>query len=269
MKRRVITSIFLTLTVVGAIALSPRYFASLSAFFLVAMLYEYHNLCLGSRRSKWIFFIVLPTAIAVCLLSPTLADDIYGWVVTGNAIIWLIIVLLLLLRPLALGGVIWQKIGPETGVFLLFGFWLALIELHTYHPWLLVATLASVALFDSLALLWGMQFGKNRISPKLSPQKSWEGVVGGTLGAFGAIVLLALAHTNDWIPTQGWEIIVVTISIVLAPFGDLFESLLKRMQGVKDSGSLLPGHGGILDRFDSHMPVISLCGFLAFAFTSI
>lgn len=101
---------------------------------------------------------------------------------------------------------------------------------------------------DTGAYLIGKSFGRRRLMERISPKKSWEGFLGGAAVAILAAWLLS--GVLGIIPPVGW-IITATIITVTGTFGDLFESMLKRSMGVKDSGSILPGHGGFLDRFDS------------------
>lgn len=105
---------------------------------------------------------------------------------------------------------------------------------------------------DSGAYFIGRALGKHKLAPRLSPGKSIEGAVGGALVALGTGVLLA-----PLVPVAPWQggLLGLLIGIV-GPLGDLFESALKRQMGVKDSGSILPGHGGVLDRFDSSLLVV-------------
>ncbi len=118
----------------------------------------------------------------------------------------------------------------------------------TYRP-LFMYLFAIVAAHDTGAYLVGARWGKTRFAPTISPGKSFEGCLGGLAGAFLATwsVTLVLGHSTSW-RTIFWLSIAVS---VLAVAGDLFESWLKRRAGVKDSGSCLPGHGGMLDRCDA------------------
>ena len=105
---------------------------------------------------------------------------------------------------------------------------------------------------DSFAYLVGRRWGKTRIAPALSPGKTWEGWLGGMVATvlLGALVLSpALGPAGPSAMT--WGVLALIVS-VLGPVGDLSESALKRQAGLKDSGNILPGHGGVLDRFDSH-----------------
>ena len=122
--------------------------------------------------------------------------------------------------------------------------------------WLLFALLVTFAT-DTGAYLTGRAIGRHPMAPSISPNKTWEGAVGGFVGAVGAAVLLdqffnlGLAPTS-WFTAWNWQppLIGATVGIV-AQAGDLLESKLKRLSQVKDAGSLIPGHGGLLDRLDS------------------
>lgn len=101
---------------------------------------------------------------------------------------------------------------------------------------------------DSGAYLTGSAFGKHKLFPRVSPGKSWEGSIGGAIISY--IIVMIISGWYSSISLTDW-IVIATILIIIGTLGDLVESLLKRSINVKDSGSLLPGHGGILDRFDS------------------
>ncbi|TLM73202.1 MAG: hypothetical protein FDZ70_07810 [Actinobacteria bacterium] len=119
---------------------------------------------------------------------------------------------------------------------------------------LLLATVVSVWANDSFAYIVGSTLGRHRMAPRISPNKSWEGFAAGTLFTIVVWLLtyyLVRERVPDWPLTLGWHAAIgVAVSIATAT-GDLFESRLKREAGVKDSGTLLPGHGGFLDRHDS------------------
>ena len=101
---------------------------------------------------------------------------------------------------------------------------------------------------DSFAYVFGNLMGKHRLFERISPKKSWEGVIGGGLSTLGIAYLLSLYQNQ--IDLMSWLIIALII-VVTGILGDLCESILKRSLGVKDSGNILPGHGGLLDRFDA------------------
>lgn len=119
---------------------------------------------------------------------------------------------------------------------------------NDYHYAFLLALFVFIWVNDSFAYLTGSLFGKHRMFERISPKKSWEGFVGGALFTIAASILFANFFTQ--LPVWGW-IGFAVIMIIFGTLGDLVESLFKRTLNVKDSGSLLPGHGGILDRIDS------------------
>lgn len=147
--------------------------------------------------------------------------------------------------PLALAAIV--------GWFVLWPCWLALVYLHGHTPWgpfWLTFLFLLVWAADIGAYFAGRAFGRHRLAPRISPGKTWEGVAGGAVLAVlvGVLFVAVLAPQGPpWIVLLPLLVGVVAISVV----GDLFESMLKRRGGMKDSGGILPGHGGILDRVDS------------------
>jgi phosphatidate cytidylyltransferase len=131
---------------------------------------------------------------------------------------------------------------------------------------LLLGVLGTVWISDTAAYFVGRRFGKRKLAPSISPGKTWEGVA----GALAAVGIYALAWASlggsDGIPAwpadarvaPAWILPVLLGLAVVGMVGDLFESLIKRQAGVKDSGTLLPGHGGILDRFDAPVAMLPL-----------
>jgi len=134
------------------------------------------------------------------------------------------------------------------GWIVLGGTWMALVELQARSPWLVLAAMATVWIADTAAYFSGRAFGRRKLAPQISPGKTWEGV-------YGALVAVAPAIAA-WV---GFALLLAGLSV----FGDLFESLLKRHAGVKDSGNLLPGHGGVLDRVDALMAAMPLAALAA------
>ncbi len=120
--------------------------------------------------------------------------------------------------------------------------------------WLMLFTAASVWATDTFAYFVGKRFGKTPFAPKVSPAKTWEGFVGGFIGA---IIVGVLCAKGIGISLQHGAIVGL-IAGIFGPLGDLFESALKRELALKDFGSIMPGHGGILDRFDSLLFVTPL-----------
>ena len=119
-----------------------------------------------------------------------------------------------------------------------------------YQYEILISVFILIWLYDSFAYIFGTLIGKNRIYPALSPKKSWEGAFGGLIFAMAGAYFL-----NKYfkvLSLQQW-ILLAMIVVIAATLGDFIESALKRNANVKDSGKFLPGHGGVLDRFDSFL----------------
>ena len=121
-------------------------------------------------------------------------------------------------------------------------------EPGSYHYIYVLALFVFIWVNDSFAYLTGMAFGKHRLFERISPKKSWEGFIGGA--AFSIASSFIFAHFYPNLQTIAW-VGFSAITVIFGTWGDLFESLIKRTLGVKDSGNMIPGHGGILDRFDS------------------
>lgn len=119
---------------------------------------------------------------------------------------------------------------------------------ETYFSGFLLGLFAIVWASDIFAYLTGSMFGKHKLFERLSPKKTWEGSLGGLI--FALLAAYALSIIYDQLSLVEWMVLAVII-VVTGTFGDLSESFLKRQAGVKDSGKLFPGHGGMLDRFDA------------------
>jgi phosphatidate cytidylyltransferase len=150
----------------------------------------------------------------------------------------------------------WVAVAPNrvnrataalAGLFVLIPVWLALVRLHAVAPQLMLFLLLLVVAADIGAYFAGRRFGRNKLAPRVSPGKTWEGVIGGLIAAALMSAIGVWWFHVSAVPFIGLCMIVVIASVV----GDLTESLFKRHVGLKDSGSILPGHGGVLDRVDS------------------
>ncbi len=122
-----------------------------------------------------------------------------------------------------------------------------------FVPDVLLGVLFTVWIYDSFAYFAGSKFGKHKMLPTISPKKSWEGFAGGTVAAI--LIGVANSYLFKYVPLADWLVISVLV-ILFGTLGDMFESIIKRRLKVKDSGTILPGHGGLLDRFDSLLFVI-------------
>jgi phosphatidate cytidylyltransferase len=146
------------------------------------------------------------------------------------------------------------------------GCFIAIVALFRHSPLYLLSVMAIVWIADIGAYFAGKAFGKRKLAPSISPGKSWEGALGGWLAvlAAAAVVIVSWPAADTFAArlhqAWGWAGVLGILSLIVAAsiIGDLFESQLKRRAGMKDSSNLLPGHGGVLDRIDSLIPVLPL-----------
>ena len=147
------------------------------------------------------------------------------------------------------------------GLMALIPTWVGIVQIKYLNPqgFLLLGMVVMVAAADIGAYFVGKRIGKNRLAPSLSPNKTWEGVMGGFAACLlVGILLIWLLHSYLITLSNGQILILVLLSLVVMLFdviGDLLESMLKRNRDLKDSGKILPGHGGILDRVDGLLAV--------------
>jgi phosphatidate cytidylyltransferase len=156
-----------------------------------------------------------------------------------------------------------------TGLFYigLLGSFMLMLRQWAHGEWWLLLALPAVWIADSAAFTFGSRFGRNKIAPRLSPKKSWEGYLSGILFATGGLPLLLQLYLRLGLPDDpAFNVINVAIlgfvMGLLPTLGDLGISMLKRQMGVKDTGTLLPGHGGMLDRIDSWLWAMPIAYFL-------
>ncbi len=190
----------------------------------------------------WIFTIDTPFAIY--------HDEIVFGLLSLSALFWIAFSPIWLISRKKINQ---KPLMAFLGLVLLLATWLALNGLQNISPWLLLGVLAIVWLADIAAYFAGKRFGRHKLAPEISPGKTWEGVAGAMLAAtIYGLVLCYYMHYSRWLIVGLWLIVVLSV------MGDLFESLLKRQAGVKDSSHLLPGHGGVLDRIDGLIPTLPL-----------
>lgn len=174
------------------------------------------------------------------------------------------------LRYVSLGVLANPFVYGAVGFVLIAAAGFALVITKTYGIVFLLSAIAICFAADIFAYFFGKAFGKRKLAPRISPGKSWEGAFGGAFSVLAlswAVVLLAdqfpvLENTWQVMAFERWHPVVFSFwLLVLSAYsvvGDLFESMLKRRAGMKDSSQLLPGHGGILDRIDAQLPVLPL-----------
>lgn len=196
-----------------------------------------------------------------CLLLHFKPEFAAGIVLPLAVLFWLLIAPPWLYRNWRLMGNLWA--GYAVGWILVVPAWVAMVFLHGRSPWLLLAVMAMAWVADIAAFFAGRRFGRHKLAPAISPGKTWEGAAGAVVGVlgYGGLALLAAGVT---VSSLGLLVVGLVLLTALSIVGDLFESLIKRQAGVKDSGSLLPGHGGILDRIDSQTSTLPLAAVIIY-----
>ena len=134
---------------------------------------------------------------------------------------------------------------------------IVLVEGH-YNPWIIMTILILIWMNDSFAYIFGLLFGKHKIFERISPKKTIEGFIGGAMMSFVmCCIIVKNVNIDNYLHWNNAKLFLIDfIIITLGNYGDFIESFIKRTVEIKDSGNLIPGHGGILDRFDSFLGVI-------------
>jgi phosphatidate cytidylyltransferase len=150
--------------------------------------------------------------------------------------------------------------GVLVGAIVLLPTWLAMVQLRGLGAGALLAIFAVVWMADIAAYFSGKAFGKHKLAPSISPGKTREGAIGACVGVVVYGVIIRQVFGLDFMSWAVWIVALVGVTVISIA-GDLYESLLKRKAGIKDSSNILPGHGGVLDRIDSltsTLPVVAL-----------
>ena len=257
LKARVLTALVLAPLVVAAIYLAPLWlYAVVFGLITAAAAWEWAALVgCATIAARAVYTLSYAALAAVIFAVPAL------WVplLIGAVVFWMYALYrVLAFDPAAAGGQ-FRPADALYGLLAIGGAYAALIVLRALPDganWVMLA-LASVWLADVGAYFAGKQFGRRKLLAKVSPGKSWEGVLGGMLAVLlvvvAVLVLRGEAQIARWLP-------VLAVLVLVSVLGDLFESTLKRRAGVKDSGRLLPGHGGMLDRIDAQLSCLPLWG---------
>ena len=244
--RRVFTAALLLVVFVPAVLWAPAWlWALLMAVLIGLAAHEWARLSrFGAGASR-----LYAGLLAACaLILPYVLTT--GWPAFQGGLILLALGFWLAVAPLWLLGR-WQLASPfvraAVGVVVLLPTWAALLYLHARGPAVLLGVMAVVWIADTAAYFTGRRFGRHKLAPAISPGKTWEGVA----GAFVALALYA-AGVGVLAGMPLLSLLPMVLGLLyLSVLGDLFESWIKRLSGMKDSGDLLPGHGGVLDRIDA------------------
>lgn len=224
------------------------------AVFICLAAWEWAAMCgYKTALSRALYAALMLVCLTVCFLF---MDNTYlSAMIIAVALIWwpCAMVLVISYKQDAISVLDSRILKAGIGVLVLVPAWLSLMLLHAAEPdgvFFVIFLLILIWSADTAAYFSGRRWGKHKLSSAVSPGKSWEGVIG-ALFAAGLLSMLVAVSTN----MQGIEILIFLaiclITVLASVLGDLFESMIKRYGKLKDSGTLLPGHGGVMDRLDS------------------
>ncbi|KAF1032416.1 MAG: Phosphatidate cytidylyltransferase [Burkholderia lata] len=273
LKTRVITAIVLLAVLLPVTLFAPlEAFGALIALVLVFAAWEWARLLKLGGAGPVIYAVVAALALAASMAGN--ADSFSAMagfassrrLVDAAAVFWLLAGPFALWRKPTLAAGVWKPALLVAGLVVFAACWHALVAGRANGVPFVLSMLLVVWLADIGAYFAGKAFGRHKLAPSISPGKTWEGAVGGWLAVMIVAGLAIAFHAFD--PTLFYSLTlrfglpgvfaVLTLLVAYSVIGDLFESLLKRQAGVKDSSGLLPGHGGVLDRVDALLPVLPL-----------
>ena len=265
LKSRIITAIILLfLLLLALFALPSFWWAALVVAMVMQGAFEWSRLS-GLKCWKARFYWAATLLLMLWLLwadagiAETQRVYLHLAVYAVSAFLWLLVVPAWLMSGWKIKQPLLMKL---TGWAVLIPTGLAMLDLREADPspWILLFVMGLVWVADSAAYFAGRRFGRNKLAPSISPGKTWEGVAGALLGVSVYVVLIG-SLTAYFVDRGILLTVLLPISwcwVMLAVIGDLFESAIKRQAGMKDSGALLPGHGGLLDRIDALTPTLPL-----------
>ena len=284
LKQRVITAIILLIVLIGAYMAGPVVLSGVMAIGFTVALWEWLKLAGINTKASALVAAVLGIGMSslTYFAYQEIASGMEGSAALlgtlSSAFIYYILFITLLWIGISIRVFFARHTGMKvapvmvalSGIFFVLAAWLSFVGMYaTFGISMILSLLVIVWVADIMAYFTGMAFGKHRMSPAISPKKSWEGAAGGML----SVILLGYAAAYfmpgvDTIPSvvinacgAGVWAVVAFFLVVLSIIGDLYECALKRQAGIKDSSNLLPGHGGFYDRMDALMPTLP-AGFL-------
>ncbi|MCS5587845.1 MAG: phosphatidate cytidylyltransferase [Porticoccaceae bacterium] len=263
LKQRFITAVILAVLFVSLlVVVSPAVFSSLIILVVVLAGWEWTslaNITSNSGRAGYllVLFLLLAGASQILGVYGTFDQQLSYQISAAVVALWAVIFLWIQGYPSS--SILWapRPVLSILGLILLVATWIALVAIvrHESGRWLLLLALGIVVLADVGGYIAGNLFGRRKLAPTISPGKTWEGFLGALVLQLALIAMIkALLPTVDVVDLAILVFPVALCSVV----GDLFESMLKRHRGLKDSSSLLPGHGGVLDRLDGIMAALPM-----------
>lgn len=280
LKQRIITALVLApLALIAILFLPIEPFKYVVAGVMMVGAYEWANMSGITERivkTSFMVFIGIIFAIIIALVDAEAIwvqgelNGLYFVFLQIAALWWLVSLFMIIAYPRYSN--FWKNskvIRATFGVLTLVPTWVAIVSLRTslydvdpfYGASLLFYVLGIVWAADIGAFFVGVKFGKHKLRPNVSPGKTLEGLFGGVMASLAIIAFAALHYHVE--PSRIWlHLIIGGLTVGVSALGDLNESMFKRCAGIKDSGKILPGHGGIMDRIDSltaAFPVFAFC----------
>ncbi len=252
LKQRIITALILIpLVVWGVLYLPSSYFSAIIGLFVILGAREWAKFVFQSAlAAESVFVLVFALALFATAALPQMQTVS---VLLPLAVVWWFWATVMVFRYRGDHGLNGKLRYAAAGFVVLIPAWYALHMLHASSdkgPAMVLFLMVMIWIADSGAYFSGRAFGKNKLAVHVSPGKTWQGVYGALVAS--GLFAVAGGYYFDW---QGTELLLFialcVVTVMVSIVGDLFESLIKRRVGVKDSGQLLPGHGGVLDRIDS------------------
>ncbi|MFA6053277.1 MAG: phosphatidate cytidylyltransferase [Methylobacter sp.] len=267
--QRIITALILVpLIVLAVFKLPSEYFSLVVGLITLVAAWEWGNLAgINSlfKRGLFLLALILPMAFIhfwtqILELTAQVLDwpDIrtysgaLEWLVIAPVLFWVLTMILIRNSP---AGVLNLKLKTYykglIGWFVLFAFWMFLSRLRAFYgSEMVMYFLLLIWAADIAAYFVGQKYGKTKLAPEISPGKTVAGLYGALIAGLICPVILSLGYGFEFMIASDF-ILLSVLTVLISIYGDLFLSVAKRQRGVKDSGSILPGHGGILDRIDS------------------
>lgn len=263
---RTVSSIVLLLVVVGALVLSKWSVGVLFAAVMIGGLAEFYKLCQkrGYKPMSWVGFstsiALFAGSFSVFVSYDAFLSDMADTADTAILIAVMCLLYIVVMIPTTLVLELWHKSSTPienlattymSVIYIAFPmaviFYVPEALVGDWNAWAMLAFMAIVWANDVFAYLVGVSIGKHRMCERISPKKSWEGFFGGLVGAIGMALLFGYLFEGNLYIWGGLGVVTALAGVA----GDLVESMMKREVDVKDSGKMMPGHGGFLDRFDA------------------
>lgn len=266
LKLRAITALVLVAMMVGATLWLPT--PALGVFtgvFVLIGAWEWATLSGIANTSVRIGYLALVAAMGVFSFWAVQAWPFVVPPLMAAVVAWWVLALIDLLRHADVHSGLFagRILKLSAGLIVLVSAWLSLLILHYRGggPWIAVYVMALVWAADTGAYFVGRAFGRHKLAPMVSPGKTLEGVLGGLAVALGLTLMISYRVLDLDLSDRTKWLIIAGVAVLFSVLGDLTESRIKRAAGVKDSGTIFPGHGGVLDRIDAFLaaaPVFTL-----------